>query len=289
MADDFTALELDIDQDQELFALFGRSPEAVTLSTQHNKRTSTQAKPLGLTSSGANVPPTSHQHSQFQKQTQSLLCITNKRPAAALNQSWPNKAHQPTPPANIVDACSSYDDLELESWEPDHVEIRQASSGTNIQNSSSVSSAAAPTMSRQVPAGITSGLQAKSNTDSQATELWQSAYTQPLQASQAIVSVQRASTIQQTDQGHWSAAAHTAPRHLSMSSHEPDISAAMVCICQQSLRKNITPNTATADRLSNNVWKQSLCHVVLVKQQNDKLCNVCIGRTQHSWPSWCFA
>ena len=238
MADDFSALELDIDQDEELSALFGRSPEPLT-STNHNKLTSTQAKPVELANSGVNIPPAFHQQSQPQDQTQSLLCITNKRPAAALNQSWPNKARQPIPPANIIDVSTSYDDLELESWEPDRAETRQASSGTNRQNNSSVSSAAAPTVSRQVPAGITSSLQTNSNTDSQATELWQSAYSRPLQASQASVSVQRASISQQTAQGHWSAAAHAAPRHLSTSSHQPDITAAMVCICQQTLHMDI--------------------------------------------------
>lgn len=252
MADDFSALELDIDQDEELSALFGRSPEPVAFSTLHNKLTSTQAKPLGLTKSGANVPPNFHQHSQIQEQNQSLWCITNKRPAAALNQSWPNKARQPTLPAHNVDVSTSYDDLELESWEPDHAEMRQASSATNRQNSSSVSSAVAPKMSCQVPVGITSSLQIKAGTDSQATELWQSAYSQPLQASQASVSVQRASISQQSAQGHWSAAAHAAPRHLSLSSHEPDINAAMVRICQQSLHMDITPNTHTPKHISKN-------------------------------------
>ena len=259
MADDFSALELDIDQDEELSALFGRSPEPVT-STKHNKLTSTHAKPVELTNSGVNIPPAFHQHSKLQDQTQSLLCITNKRPAAALNQSWPNKARQPIPPANIVDVNTSYDDLELESWEPDRAETRQASSGTNRQNNSSVSSAAAPTVFRPVPAGIT--LQTNSNTDSQATELWQSVYSRPLQASQASVSVQRASTSQRTAQGHWSGAAHAAPvtcRHLSTSCHQPDITAAMVCTCQQTLHTDIPPKAHAAEHISKNVWAQSLC------------------------------
>ena len=207
MADDFSALELDIDQDEELSALFGRSPKAVTF----------------------------HQHSHSQEQTQSLLCITNKRPAASLNQSWPNKARQPTPPANFVDVNTAYDDLELDSWEPDHANMCQAHSGTNRQNNTSIITVAAPTVSSQAPAGFTSRLQAKANTDSQATELWQSAYSRPLQASQASVSVHRASTSQQTAQGHWPAAAPATPRHLSLTSHEPDIIAAMVRICQPSL------------------------------------------------------
>lgn len=231
MADDFSALELDIDQDEELIALFGRSPEPVTSSTQRKKLTSTQAKPVGLTNAGVDLPPTYHQHSQSQKQDQSLLCLTKKRPAAALNQTWPNKARQPIPPANTVDGNTSYDDLELDNWEPDHAQLRQASSGTNRQNNASVSSAAAPTVFSQAPTGITSSLQAKNNTDSQATELWQSAYSRPLQASQASVSIQRASTSHQTAEGHRSAAAPAAPRHLLTTSHEPDISAAMVCIC----------------------------------------------------------
>ena len=232
MADDFSALELDIDQDEELLALFGRSPEPVASSTQRKKLPSTQAKPVGLTKAGLEVPPTFHQHSQSQKQDQSLLCLTNKRPAAALNQTWPNKARQPVPPANTVDGNTSYDDLELDNWEPDHAQLRQASSGNHRQNIASVSSAAAPTVFSQAPTGITSSIQARNNTDSQATELWQSAYSRPLQASQASVSVQPASSSQQTAQDHQSAAAPAGPRHLPITSHEPDISAAMVCICQ---------------------------------------------------------
>lgn len=231
MADDFSALELDIDQDEELLALFGRSPEPVAPSTQRKKLTSTQAKPVGLTNTGVDLRPTFHQHSQSQKQDQSLLCLTNKRPAAALNQTWPNKARQPVQPANTTDGNTSYDDLELDNWEPDHAQLRQASSATNRHNIASVSSAAAPIFS-QAPTGITSSLLAKTSTDSQATELWHSAYSRPLQASQASVSVRHASTSQQTAQGPRSAAAPAAARHLSLTSHEPDISAAMVCICQ---------------------------------------------------------
>ena len=289
MADDFSALELDIDQDEELSALFGTSAQAVPSSTQHNKLTSTQAQPLRPTRSGVNVPPTFHQHSQSQQQTQSLLCSTNKRPAASLNQSWPNTARQPTPPASCVDVNTAYADLELDSWEPDHAAMRQAKSSTNRQNNTSISRAAAPTVSSQVPAGITSRPQAQSNTDSQATELWQSAYSRPLQASQASVSVQRASTSQQTAEGHWPAAAPAAPRHLSITSHEPDISAGMVRICQQSLHLKALKKRVQQDKSATLFFNPSLCCVVPVQQQSDNLCSVYIGRAEHSWPSWSLA
>ena len=230
MGDDFSALELDTDQDEEMLALFGRSPEPVTSSSQRNKFTSTHAKSKGPRNPGLNEPPLINQPFQIQKQSLSLLCITNKRPAAALNQSWPHKARQSIAHANITDANTSFDDLELDSCEPDLVEAHQTSSGTRRLNNASVSSAGATTISRQAHAAMTSSLQARSNTDSQATELWQSAYSRSLQASQASISVQRASTSQQNAQCYQSAAAHAAPRPLLTTSHAPDISTAMVCV-----------------------------------------------------------
>ena len=227
MADDFAALDLDTDQDEEMVALFGRSPEPASCSAERNNFTITHANATRTRQPGVNFPSTVNR-SCDSVQTQSLLCITNKRPAAALNQSWPHKARHPTPPANVADANVSFDDLELDSWEPDSAHPRQATSGTGSQNNKSVSSVAAVASSQAAKIGAR--LQARSNTDSQATEVWQSAYSRPLQTSQASISVQRASTSQCISHSHQSAAAAAAPRHLT-TPREPDINTAMVGIC----------------------------------------------------------
>lgn len=230
MGDDFAALELDTDQDEEMVALFGRSPEPAICSTERNKLTTTVAKSLSTQHAGLSFPSTGKQSCESSKaHTQSLLCITNKRPAAVLNQSWPHKARHPTPPANVADPNVCFDDLELDSWEPDGAHTHHANPGTGRQNSNSVSGVAAMAVYSQA-AGIGGQPQARSNTDSQATEVWQSAYSRPLQTSQASMSVGRASTSQHMTHSHQSAAAHAAPRHL-MTLCEPDIHNAMVGIC----------------------------------------------------------
>ncbi|KAL3139793.1 hypothetical protein ABBQ38_004093 [Trebouxia sp. C0009 RCD-2024] len=226
MGDDFAALELDTDQDEEMVALFGRSPEPPICSTERNKLTTMGTKSVRTQNAGLNLPSTVNQSCESSKpQTQSLLCITNKRPAAALNQSWPHKARHPTPSANVADPNVSFDDLELDSWEPGGIHTHQASSGTGRQNNNSLSSVAAMALSSQA-AGIGGHLQARSNTDSQATEVWQSAYSRPLQTSQASMPVRRASTSQHISYSQQAASAHAAPRHR-MTPRGPDISTAM--------------------------------------------------------------
>lgn len=229
MGDDFAALELD--QDEEMLALFGRSPEPATCSAERNKVTISGAHCIGTRTPGLNLPLTVDQSCESTKtQTQSLLCITNKRPAAAINQSWPHKARHPTLLANAADANVSYDDLELDSWEPDHAHTHQASSGTGRQNQDSVCSIAAMADLSQA-ARMGGHLPARSYTDSQATELWQSAYSrQPLQTSQASISVQGASSSQQIFHTRQSAAADAASRQL-LTACAPDVNTAMVCTC----------------------------------------------------------
>lgn len=272
MGDDFAALELDTDQDEEMVALFGRSPEPPICSTERNKLTTMGTKSVRTQNAGLNLPSTVNQSCESSKpQTQSLLCITNKRPAAALNQSWPHKARHPTPSANVADPNVSFDDLELDSWEPGGIHTHQASSGTGRQNNNSLSSVAAMALSSQA-AGIGGHLQARSNTDSQATEVWQSAYSRPLQTSQASMPVRRASTSQHISYSQQAASAHAAPRHR-MTPRGPDISTAMVGICCSQCSKIMLRSCAhqEADRcrsVSQHDYSCYLCSVLFWATRN---------------------
>ena len=105
MADDFSALELDTELDDDMRALFGYTQEPTVPPAPSSSATSSRMQHQNVLS---NVTP-SH---RFQHQ-QSLACITNKRPASELKGAWPHKLRQPSMPA--AQASTDFDDLELEA------------------------------------------------------------------------------------------------------------------------------------------------------------------------------
>lgn len=230
MGDDFSALELDADHEEEMLALFGmssepaipsfqgRNPAAASTSSLNSKHPTRRCMP----------PPVSHPF-QAERPTQSLLCITNKRPAADLHQSWPHKSRHSTPAMHLDGTDTSYDELELDNWGPDNIVAQQANSSASMQQNAFAMNAATPLSTSQAPAGMPNILQARTNSDSQATELWQSAYSRLLQASQASVSLQRAAASQQTASGPQAGIVNAVPRQLPLRVPRSNISAAMVC------------------------------------------------------------
>ena len=229
MCDDFSALELDTDQDEEMLALFGRSPDPPAPSTS-------ASAPGGLSSSKLpvnTVPPPVTQNRLPSRQHQSLLCVTNKRPAVDQNQSWPNKARHTISAIHVDESEPSLGDLELDSWGPNNINTLQAKPGLNRQHNAFPPSAARSHLRMEVSASMTSAIPARPNLNSQATELWQSAYSRPPQASQASVSIQRASAAQQSAPSHHAGVANPMPRQPRLP--EPDISTAMVCAVSNTL------------------------------------------------------
>ena len=124
---------------------------------------------------------------------------------------------------------TSYDELELDNWGLDNTVTQQANSGMSRQQSAFARNAAVLLNSSQAPAGMANTVQARPNTDSQATDLWQSAYSEPLQASQASVPLWRAAASQKTVLGPLTGTVSSVPRQLPLRVPRSNVSDAMVC------------------------------------------------------------
>ncbi len=223
MADDFSALELDTELDDDMRALFGDSQEPAGPSMQSCSTLPPHAQ-FGPTQARRHIllNPSSR---PCQPQTEtSLLCITNKRPAPELHHSWPHKSRQ------LVQAAAqshddSYDDLELEPSAPANSTVSyQANSSSARGQSEPPSMLAVPSnrFTAPVPVGNLSNVTLDSA--SQVTEQYRSAYSQ--QASQASASLLNTSARHQLPFAHASATARhgtpstraALPRHTNISS-----------------------------------------------------------------------
>ena len=162
MADDFSALELDTELDEDMRALFGDTQEP----TGPLAPSSSLAKTHMQQQNSVQVRLSSHSH----RQGKNLACITNKRAASELNSAWPHKLKHPSLPAS-----AAYDDLELEAQVPTFVSPASAVTGTRTPSLSNTgaesrhcttSSKAMPRSSHKEP-----------NAGSQVTEQWGSVTT----------------------------------------------------------------------------------------------------------------
>ncbi len=225
MGDDFSALELDTELDDDMRALFGDSQESAGPSMPGR-----QALPLPIHSRFPQTAGPSRRQSQSQAGRQSLMCVTNKRPATELNQSWPHKSRQPSQTMPLAQDDLGYDDLELEVSAPATCAvscITNSSSNTDHRRHNSI--LMAPNQRYTVPAFPKNPLNTASDPASQVTERWHSANSQrSLQASQASASIQSISARQQLCQAPSFTGATSAARPAMPGHANTDISSAMV-------------------------------------------------------------
>ena len=201
MGDDFGALELDTELDDDMRALFGESQAVAGPSMPGTQ--ALPARSLHVLS----VPRCPSTTSQLPRGGQSLACITNKRPAIELNQSWPHKARVLTQTPHAWHDDTAYDDLDLEASAPASSAVSGTFSSNNRQNSTFEASR------KDLPAINTGVCNVMPNFASQATELWHSAYSQrPVQASAASALLQSASDLRQPSLSQQSVAVTSAGR-----------------------------------------------------------------------------
>ena len=202
-------------------ALFGESQDATQdpagMSTRHVKSVERPSQPctwLQATDQNVLLSP-GKATEQPQSRGQSLLCITNKRPAPPLNQSWPNKSRQSAHAHPCLQHTNAFDDLELEASVSPSPTVSFNSRACSGQSNAILAASSHCTQA------IRSSSAVNRPPDSQATEQWHSAYSQQrLQASQASL---QALTAHQKLPGPCksgiSAAEDALPRHLPRNKH----------------------------------------------------------------------
>lgn len=226
MADDFSALELDTELDDDMRALFGDSQETAGPSMQSCSTLPSRAQ-LGPTQSRRHILLNAASR-PCQPQTETtLLCITNKRPAPELHHAWPHKSRQ------LVQAASqphddSYDDLELEPSAPANSTVSyQANSSSARGQSEPPSMLAVPSNRFTAPVPVGNVANITLDSASQVTEQYRSAYSQ--KASQASASLLNSSAQHQLPSTHASATARQGtPSTRAVLPCHTDISSAMV-------------------------------------------------------------
>ena len=203
MGDDFSALELDTELDNDMRALFGDSQDSVGPSMQSCSTMPVIQQPQFPPPSSSNSLIPLSRASQPRPET-SLLCITNKRPATELNQSWPYKCRQSVQAIGSNNNDSAYDDLELDLSPTAHSTVSgRAHSSSSRPTSKQTSTFAAQPDCFTAPVPAASVLNPSINPASQATEQWHSAYSQKsLQASQVSATLQNASARHQLPHAH---------------------------------------------------------------------------------------
>ena len=226
MADDFSALELDTELDDDMRALFGDSQEPAGPSMQSCSTLPPRAQ-LGPTQTRRNIllkPPSRPCQPQTEKP---LLCITNKRPAPELHHTWPHKSRQ------FVQAAAqshddSYDELELEPTAPANSTVSyQANSSSARGQSEPPSMLAVPSNRFTAPVPVGNVSNATSDSASQVTEQYRSAYSQ--KASQASASLLSTTARHQLPFAHASATMRrVTPSTRAALPRHTDISSAMV-------------------------------------------------------------
>ncbi len=226
MADDFSALELDTELDDDMRALFGDSQEPADPSMQSCSTLPPGAQ-LGPTQARRHILPNPPSR-PCQPQTETtLLCITNKRPAPEPHHTWPHKSRQ------LVQAAAqshdgSYDDLELEPTAPANSTVSyQANSSSARGPSAPFSMLAVPSNRFTAPVPVGNVLSATSDSASQVTEQYRSVYSQ--KASQASASLLNTPARHQLPFAHASTTArHGTPSTRAALPCHTDISSAMV-------------------------------------------------------------
>ena len=207
MGDDFGALELDTELDEDMRALFGESQAVAGPSMPGTQALPARSFNVLSEPRGTNVPRCPSTASQLPRGGQSLACITNKRPAIEINQSWPHKARVLTQTPHAWHDDTAYDDLDLEASAPASSAVSGTFSSNNRQNSTFEASR------KDLPANTTGVCNVMPNAASQATELWHSAYSQrPVQASAASALLQSAYDLRQPSLSQQSVALTSAGR-----------------------------------------------------------------------------
>ncbi len=226
MADDFSALELDTELDEDMRALFGDSQEPAGPSMQ-NCSTLPSGAQLGPTQSRRHILPNPPSRPCQPQNETTLLCITNKRPAPELHNTWPHKSRQLVQ-ATAQSHDDSYDDLELEPTAPANSTVSyQANSSSARGQSAPVSMLAVPSNRFTAPVPGRNVSNATLDSASQVTEQYRSAYSQkPSQASASLLNI---SARHQLPFAHASATArHGTPSTRAALPRQTDNRSAMV-------------------------------------------------------------